>query len=184
MSTHYVSPFFAQPVHCPLWRCNEHRFIVRVPHLETHAPENTVCMFSLQPEEPPLLLKMESRLSLFTIWRPERSLRLPHRHLISPPNSLVRQNRGPVHVRRFTFVRSVAGPPGREAISSFPSIVLTCTGSPLRVFFSPSLLLGGWWWARLPVHAAARAILWACFISDYRLETSKRKGSHHIWTGP
>lgn len=65
--------------------------------------------FGVQPEEP-LLLKMESRLSLFTIWRPERSLRLPHRHLISPQNRI-----GAPYMSRSSrsSVRSLACPVGR-----------------------------------------------------------------------
>lgn len=117
MSTHYVSPSLLNPFIAP---CDVATNTTSLSKSHFWKQMYPVCIFSLQPEEPLLLLKMESRLSLFTIWRPERSLRLPHRHLISPPNSLVRQNRGPVHVRRFTFVRSVPGPLGREVLSCFP----------------------------------------------------------------
>lgn len=94
----------------------------------------------------------------------------------APPPSYQpsKPNRGSVHVLRFTFVRPVAGQLGLKLLSSFP----LCRPAPAvrsRVFLPPSSSgVGG----GLGVRAAA------CFISNCHVETSKRKGSHHIWTGP
>lgn len=161
MSNHYVSTLFAKPQWCLVAACDGsldyYYFFVngltRFGALRTalqfvwnRLAVGARLLWRLQPVEP-LLLKMESRLSLFTIWRPDCSLCYPTAILPALKIQLW-ERRGPCKWQE-VHVRSLGGLSRSEA----PRFYFVYGSRPAVGFLRGR-------WARLPViQAAARTIV-------------------------